>query len=391
MTATSDLTVAIVAFNAADTIGAAIDSVTVAGAWPILLVDDQSTDDTVARARHAAGAQLSVVTTEGPRCVGNARATALKALETPYALWLDADDLLVSDRPHRVRAALVAGADLVFDGVYLIDADGKFLNTLAIPDFMQAPGRLWRQVERNWLHGLCGGFRAAFVRQIGYATDMTTGEDYLFSLQALTAGARVTLLDSFGIYYRHSSGSLSRNRANALANIRLAHDRLDWSAALDRMQADGLPAHEIDYIRAVRGVYQGDTVAVLQAARSLMGGAAMVPPYGRSAAWMGRFLAGTALLADGKPDQACAWLELAYDEAASPDVANNLAVARARTGAQTAAGDLLDEALAELPGYVDAAANRDWLGQTGEAGRTGAPSITLLPLRTVPYRDRYGR
>ncbi|MBK5919962.1 hypothetical protein CCR80_02775 [Rhodothalassium salexigens] len=388
-----DLTVAMPAYNAASTVAAALRSVCDTHDGPILLVDDRSADDTVARARAVVGARLHVVTAPGPRGVARARALALAAIDTPYGLWLDADDLMAPGRPQAVRAALDAGADLVYDAVTLIDAAGRVERDLPMPAFLHGPGRLWRQVERNWLNGLFCGFRTDVARRVGYDPELSTGEDYRFCLDALMAGARIALLDRVGVFYRHGAATLSRNLAVAQANVRRVHRALDGAAAEAGMARAGLPAVEIAYTRAAAAVHRGDAAAALAAAEALLDGAETIAPYGHSADWMGRFLGGTALLALDRPDAAAAWLRAAVAGASQAgdgaDVHNNLGVAAARAGDRAAARRAFAEAAERRPGYVDAAHNARLLAQAGGPVAADAWALTRLPLRTVANRDRY--
>ena len=94
----ADLTLLIVARNAAATIERALLSCVTEPGCPIVLVDDFSRDDTVARARSIAGSRLHVLTSPPPGGVGLARQCALDAVETEYAAWLDADDEWIAGR-----------------------------------------------------------------------------------------------------------------------------------------------------------------------------------------------------------------------------------------------------------------------------------------------------
>src|SRR5439155_22292426 len=79
----------------ADTIKSALDQT-----WPrkeIVIVDDGSTDETVAVARRFASAQVKVVTQENQGAAA-ARNRALELYQGDYIQWLDADDLLAPDK-----------------------------------------------------------------------------------------------------------------------------------------------------------------------------------------------------------------------------------------------------------------------------------------------------
>ncbi|RUU74082.1 glycosyltransferase family 2 protein, partial [Mesorhizobium sp. M7A.T.Ca.TU.009.01.3.1] len=98
--------VVIPAFNAAATIGAALNSVLAqtARAEAIVVVDDGSTDDTVA-VIDAMNLPVTVLRQDnaGP---GSATTRGIAALATPLIATLDADDLWLADKIEKQLAYL---------------------------------------------------------------------------------------------------------------------------------------------------------------------------------------------------------------------------------------------------------------------------------------------
>src|SRR5690554_5651595 len=127
-----NLTILIVARNAAATIERAVASC-LAERCPIVLVDDNSTDDTVARARAVGGTCLSVRSAGAPGGVSAARQSALDAVTTRFAAWLDADDEWLPGRAARLGRILNDGHDIAVEPIDLYDGpSGRPLRTLTI-------------------------------------------------------------------------------------------------------------------------------------------------------------------------------------------------------------------------------------------------------------------
>ena len=96
------------AFNSAPWIAETIRSA-LAQTWPrkeIIVVDDGSTDDTLAVARRFASGQVAVATQPNQGAAA-ARNTALSMSQADVIQWLDADDLLA---PDKIARQMEAGA-----------------------------------------------------------------------------------------------------------------------------------------------------------------------------------------------------------------------------------------------------------------------------------------
>lgn len=213
MSKCADTTVILCARNASKTIGRAIKSVVSQADCPILVVDDYSSDDTVSQAAMAGRGHVSFVKPDRKAGLGNARETGIRAIDTDFTIWLDADDEFLPARIDRFIDAMRGGADLVFDACQLFDgATGRSIRELAVPDFMKEPGSMVRTFERNYLPGPAWpGVNTAFAKRVGYDRKLTTDEDIDFNLRALAQGARFRILSSAGYRQYHYPESLSRN------------------------------------------------------------------------------------------------------------------------------------------------------------------------------------
>ena len=119
------VTLVMTARNAAATIERALRSATTQPIESIVLVDDHSEDDTVARARRVARARLTVIRPARHETIAVARQTAIDAIRTPLGIWLDADDEWLPGRVTKLMATLGDDlADFAFDGAEIVSSDG---------------------------------------------------------------------------------------------------------------------------------------------------------------------------------------------------------------------------------------------------------------------------
>jgi glycosyltransferase involved in cell wall biosynthesis len=155
------VSILIPAFNArrwiTDTIKSAIGQT-----WPrkeIIVVDDGSTDETLAIAQRFASKEVKVVTQQNQGAAA-ARNRAFALCQGDYVQWLDADDLLAADK----IAQQLAVAENRRDGqVLLSSAWGQFIYRVNRAQF--TPTRLWCDLSPvEWL-----------IRKMGENVFMQTG------------------------------------------------------------------------------------------------------------------------------------------------------------------------------------------------------------------------
>ncbi|WP_417451462.1 glycosyltransferase [Kordiimonas sp.] len=378
------LCIVIVAKDAAATIGRAAQSARACGDYPVLLVDDHSEDETSFIAQKILGDRLTIIKTKESSGVGNARQTAVDAVETPYAMWLDADDMALPHRADTMCAALEAGADLAFDPVILFDSStGADMHPLPIPDFLRTSGGLWRSFERNWIPMLAGGFRTSVARQVGFDRQYRCAEDYDFLLRSLMAGVSVTILDSPGYRYAHSGQSLSRDLAVSERFTGAAQSKHELHTVAQRLTETRLGDGERFYTLACLAHTHADEDNLMVYTDALRQSQENIPPYNRSGQWMAHYLSATAFLKSERFGMALRELN-AIQNQNSPDVLNNLALAYWHQSKPEAAVTLWQRALSLLPGYLDATNN---LTAVRQGARPHA--VTRFPLRLAPSRSLY--
>jgi len=137
------VSVLIPAYNVAPFLGATIQSA-LAQTWPqveVIVVDDGSTDDSLAVARRFAGSRVQVVTQPNAGAPA-ARNRTLSLAQGEYIQWLDADDLL---HPDKIAAQMKVARELANARVLLSGAFGTFYHRPAKAVFTATP--LWRDLD----------------------------------------------------------------------------------------------------------------------------------------------------------------------------------------------------------------------------------------------------
>ena len=385
------LAIAICARNAAATIERAIASCLPEPECPILLVDDHSTDDTVARARTIARSRLTVVSAPNPGGVSMARQAALDAIDTDYAAWLDADDEWVPRRAERLLSLLCEGADVAVEAIDLHDgASGRWLRRMTVPAFVRKPGGTLRLFERNFLPGDTQvAFRTATFREAGgYDGHLAGSESMDILLRAIARGARFAFDDEAGYRMYAYDDSLSRNLVRLRPCLAVALRKHTYIDIFDRYMHAGFSDRVAAWALVSVAMFRDEPEAALDfvdvASPSDANPREILEPSGPwpfVEGWRRAFFRGTALLRLGGDDSRAA-AELMRAEAIDPTAegANNLGVALARLGHGVAAQSAFQTACARLPTYRDA-----WLNR-----RASAPAqITTHPLRRAPSRSEY--
>ena len=142
------VSILIPAYNAEHTITDTLESV-LRQTWPrkeIIVVDDNSTDNTLAIARSFASKSVTVVTKPNAGA-SSARNKAFSLSQGEYIQWLDADDLLAPDKIERQMKALDNSGDR---RTLLSSAWGRFTCRVDHAEF--TPTSLWCDLSpAEWL------------------------------------------------------------------------------------------------------------------------------------------------------------------------------------------------------------------------------------------------
>ncbi len=142
------VSVLIPAYNSGRWIGQTLASA-VAQTWTraeIIVVDDGSSDETLAVAQMFSSASVAVLTQENQGAAA-ARNSALKLCQGDYIQWLDADDLLA---PDKISKQMEDAVKIINKRVLLSSAFGSFVHRTSKAKFQPTP--LWADLDpTEWL------------------------------------------------------------------------------------------------------------------------------------------------------------------------------------------------------------------------------------------------
>ena len=211
------VSVIIPTFNSAQFIAEAIQSVQLQtySNWEILLVDDCSTDDTVAIISQfvAADARLQLIPLAVNSGTGVARNLGLEKAKGKYIAFLDADDLW---KPYKLAKQLewmhAHQLPFTFSFYDCIDEDGKSLNKV-----VQAPINLsYEQLFFcNYVGNLTGIYDADFFGKIPISA-IRKRQDWMLWLTILKKIKTAKPVPESLAYYRIRSNSISTAKVNLL-------------------------------------------------------------------------------------------------------------------------------------------------------------------------------
>lgn len=219
-----DVSFIIAAYNAANTIVAAIESALVQQSvtLEVIVVDDCSSDDT----REIVGAmtdpRIRLIALENNRGPGGARNAGIDAANGRWIAVLDSDDTIL---PHRSRAMIAraeaAVAQIAVDNLDVVYSDGRERETMFPHDVLANKPRLTLEdfIGSNILFKSTFNFgymKPMFERsfldtnRLRFKEQLRIGEDYILLASALATGGLCVIEPSPGYVYHIREGSISR-------------------------------------------------------------------------------------------------------------------------------------------------------------------------------------
>ncbi|MGF1483393.1 MAG: glycosyltransferase [Opitutales bacterium] len=387
-----EATVLIAARNAAPTIGRAVRSVVEEPIAEIILIDDFSSDATVANARAAAGTRpLRVVQPPAHRTLALTRQAGFEALETDCGIWLDADDAFLPGRTRRLLSALETHeAGIASDGVALFDGPSdRFLREAQIPPFMFRDRWLVRQFERNYLPGAGQiAIRREVAKELGYRLNLESAEDSDLLLRAAVARVPVALLPEIGYRMCAYPGSVSRNldrmrrtTAESLRSfdyeaVQTLYREAGYSERVAQWALLSMASFREDFPMLRRMLEELDRLPESERNHILEPEGPMPRPEG----WRIDFMLGVLALSLRDWAEAHHRFQSAQERLPTPETLNNLGVSLRNLGRETEALHCFEQALEAFPEYLDARGNQT---------NADAAAVTQQPLRQQACRHEY--
>jgi glycosyltransferase involved in cell wall biosynthesis len=284
------VSILIPAYNAEDWVAQTIESA-LAQTWPrteIIVIDDGSTDRTLAVARRYASRNVQVASQRHQGAAATRNALAARA-QGDYIQWLDADDLLGSEKIER---QMTLALDVRDPRVLLSSGWAYFMYRPSAARFVPTP--LWEDLQplewmcRKWLHNLHMQTATWLVsRELTDAagpwnTTLVGDDDGEYFARVVLASSGVRFTPEARVFYRVVGvGRLShigRSTRKLEAHLRSMQLQIGYMRALD----DGprVRAAIISYLQTwLRHFYpeRPDLVRVMQAEASSIGGELQTP------------------------------------------------------------------------------------------------------------------
>lgn len=216
-----NVSIVIPAYNAAETITETLASVQAQTLpnWEAIVVDDGSSDETVALANQFAAKDSRIrIISQPNQGVSAARNTGIGLTNFDWLLFLDADDWLSPQHLERMTTVLAADSslDAVHCGMRQVDPDGNTFLDKYVPELTNLFPVFARRCPLL-MHACV--FRKALADSVGgFDISLSTSEDWDFWQRITRTGARFGAVKEILAFYRMRPNSLSRDGNSTFAN-----------------------------------------------------------------------------------------------------------------------------------------------------------------------------
>jgi glycosyltransferase involved in cell wall biosynthesis len=249
------LSVVIPAYNAAGTIGEAIESVLAQTLAPIEIVvcDDGSTDDFDGAVRPYLDRITLLRKKNGGE--GSSKATASAAAAGDFVVVLDADDVFLPERLEALTELARARPDLdVLTTDAFFEVEGRVIRRCYTPDWrFEVDDQRRTILERNFVFG-AAAVRRSRLRQVGgFAESRRYAADWDLWIRMILSGSKVGLVEEPLYRYRIARTALSSQRLplfrGYVALLESAARRPDLGPGERRTVDDAIAARKREVLR----------------------------------------------------------------------------------------------------------------------------------------------
>lgn len=232
-----DVAIIMANYNGARFIGAAIESVRrqTLTSWELIVVDDASSDDSLAVAEQSAGGdpRIKILVQKVNRGPAAARNRALDLVTARWIAIVDSDDLIPPQRLQSLlRRAHITGAAIIADSLLEFSARERprpFLppwlseetSWISLDSFIRSNCLYSRLPALGYLKPM---IRMDIVRELGlrYDESLRIGEDYHFLIRLMARGYRLLLEPASFYFYRKHDNSISHRLRESDINALIA-------------------------------------------------------------------------------------------------------------------------------------------------------------------------
>jgi succinoglycan biosynthesis protein ExoO len=189
----------------------------------IIIINDASTDGTLAIAKSFTDQRLKIITTQKNAGAAAARNLGLQSASGKWIALLDADDWYSEERLEALlRIANIENPDMIADDLFYIKDKDKLPWTTLLNDSSEKIDQIktidplyFLEIDLPGKSGLTLGLTKPLIKreflmkhQIEYAENIRLGQDFWFYLKCLGYGAKFIFVPQAYYFYRSHHGSL---------------------------------------------------------------------------------------------------------------------------------------------------------------------------------------
>jgi len=238
----SRFSVVVPAFNASDTITETLDALVsqTLRDWECIVVDDGSTDDTLALAKkyEAADQRFQVISQEN-RGTGGAYNAGVRAARADWITICSADDVLLPPHLEAMSEAVerFPGYDIYSCNGYFWHPDDSRVLVYSEEDMREPRSWSLEETLAKCFYSVGACYRRSLFGALGGYLEDAYGEDYDFWLRALASGAKHLYVPEALTLHRKSGAQKSANLRKAYeGDIRSIHKLLESGALSVRQE-----------------------------------------------------------------------------------------------------------------------------------------------------------